>query len=53
MTINGQLRSGQSGGRQGGSHVSFNTSIVDDLVDVVGGHARLRSASGNVQNLTC
>jgi len=43
----------QCGGWPSESYVSFNTSIVNDLVDVVGSDAWLSGASGNVQNLAC
>lgn len=33
-------------------YVALHTSIVDDLVNVVGGYTRLRCRRGNVQNLT-
>lgn len=35
------------------SHISFDTRIVNDLVDVIGSDAGLSGASGNVQNLSC
>jgi hypothetical protein len=35
------------------SHVSFNTGIVNDLVDVVGSNTGLSGTSGDIEDLTC
>lgn len=34
------------------SYVALNTSLVNNLVDVVGGHTGLQCTSGNIQDLT-
>lgn len=34
------------------SYVALNTSLVNNLINVVGGHAGLQGTSRNIQNLT-
>ena len=35
------------------TYVALNTGVVNDLVDVVGGHARLSLTGCNIKNLAC
>lgn len=35
------------------TYVSLNACLVDELVDVIGGNARLSSGSGNIEDLSC
>lgn len=35
------------------TYVSLNACLVDELVDVIGGNARLGSGSGNIEDLPC
>jgi hypothetical protein len=51
--MTGRVSLAQCGVCCGASHVSLNTSIVNDLVDVVGSNTRHGGASGNVQDLAC
>lgn len=37
---------------KGMSYIAFNTRLVNNLINVVGGHARLQRTSGNIQDLT-
>jgi hypothetical protein len=34
------------------SYVAFNTSLVNNLINIVGGHAGLQGTGRNIQNLT-
>jgi hypothetical protein len=34
------------------SYVALNTSLVNNLIDLIGGHPRLQCTSRNIQDLT-